>query len=238
MARVAVPDPEVGLEFVGVDRFGGIADGALDEGMDGVLADVGDALDADAAPALDGPGDPRLVVAPVLALLLPADHRLVDLDHANERRAGERIVAHRLADAVAQVPRRLIGDTEGPLELAGADPLLALAHQVDGDEPLPQRKVRAMHNRSRRHAELIVAGPALPLIAVLDLVNRRVAAPDAGHAVRPTDVLQVVAAPLVRIVPIHQGNEVQAIHDSHSEKEETPEASEEHCPECTSIVIA
>ena len=40
MAGVVVSDPEVGLEFVGVDCLGLVSDGAGDEVMQGVLPDV------------------------------------------------------------------------------------------------------------------------------------------------------------------------------------------------------
>ena len=132
--------------------------------MEGVLADVGDALDVDAPPPLDGAGHPVVVVTPVLAMALAAYHRLVHFDHSDQRGSTERVVAHRFADAVAQVPSRLVGDSQGALELVGAHALLALAHEVDGEEPLTERQVRAVHDCVGRHAELVAATPATPKV--------------------------------------------------------------------------
>ena len=65
------PIPMLGLELVGVDRLGLVADVALDEVMDRMLLDVREALYPDAPTALDRARHPVLVVAPVLAPLLP-----------------------------------------------------------------------------------------------------------------------------------------------------------------------
>jgi len=119
-ARVVAPDPEMGLEFVGANRLGVVADVAVNEVVNRALLDVGHPLDANAAPALDRARDPRLFLGPVLAPRPPVDHRLIHLDDTNEGGTGEGIVAHGLADAVAQEPGRAVLDPEGALELVRA----------------------------------------------------------------------------------------------------------------------
>ena len=52
VARVLISNPQVGLQFIGVDGFGFIFDGAVDEVMQGVPPDIGDALDTDVPAAL------------------------------------------------------------------------------------------------------------------------------------------------------------------------------------------
>ncbi len=216
VARVVVSDTDVGPEVVGVDRFSLIPHGALNEGVEGIALHVGDALNADAAPALDGTGHPVLVVAPVLARALAADHRLVHFDHADQRGSAERVVAHRFADAVAQIPGSLVGDVQLPLELIGADALTGIAHEVDGDEPLAERQVGVVHDRARGHAELVAAAPALPLAPALEFIDCHVAAAHARHAMRPADGLQQLSALLVRSKPVKQRNEVNVLHGSDS----------------------
>ena len=129
MAGVSVADANVALEFIGVDRLGLVAHGALDEGMERGLTDVWDALDTDAAAALDGPCYPVLVVPVGAALTLdPATYeRLIYFHDSDQCGAGEGVVTHRFADAVAQVPGRPVGYSEGAVKLVSGYPFLALA---------------------------------------------------------------------------------------------------------------
>ena len=159
MARVVVRDSHVRPKLIGVDRFGRILHCPLDEAMEGVLLDVWDSLQADVPSALNGPGDPCLAntVARTDATATTTDQSLIHFYNPEEGRAGERIVAHGFADAVTQMPSCLVGDSECPLELIGGHALLRFTHEVDGEEPLAKRQVRAVHDRSRRHAELVAA---------------------------------------------------------------------------------
>ncbi len=93
-------------QFVGVDRFGLVANRSPHEIMDGSLLDVENPLLPNPSAALNGPGDPLLIVALVLPFGFPADHGRVKLHDADQRGACEGIVAHHLLDAVAEVPRR------------------------------------------------------------------------------------------------------------------------------------
>ena len=126
MARVFVADPDVRFEIIGVDRFGFVSNGSGDEGMKGLPRHVGDALDTDVSPPLDGPGHPMLVplVGTALALSLAADQSFVHFDDTDQSRAGQWIVAHRLADTVAEVPSRPVSYSDCPVQLVGAHALL------------------------------------------------------------------------------------------------------------------
>ena len=179
MAGVVIADPDVRLEIIGVDRFGFVSNGSGDEGMKGLPLHVGDALDTDVSPSLDGPGHPMLVplVGTALALGFAADQSFVHFDDTDQSGAGQRIVAHRLADTVAEVPSRPVGYSDCPVQLVGAHALLGLAEQIDSGKPLAERQVRVMHDRAGLDAEMVAASDAVPLAPAFDRAHVHIAAP-------------------------------------------------------------
>lgn len=116
-----------------------------------------DDLQANLTVALDSTDDDGLVagVAAPDVLALTTDVGLIDFNDAVEQRLV--VVAHRAADAMTHVPRRLVARPERALKLLGADPLLGLADQVDGEKPLTQRQVRVVEERPCRDRELVAA---------------------------------------------------------------------------------
>ena len=66
-------------------------------------------------------------------------------------------VGHRSTDSVAKIPRSLVGDSEGSLNLMGTHSVAGFTKQICCNEPLPQRQVRVMENCAIRHGKLIVA---------------------------------------------------------------------------------
>ena len=121
---------------------------------------VRDALHTDVSAALDSAGDPSLValVSAALALSLAADQGFVHFDDADQS-VGPVSGSLPMASLypVTEVPSGFVGDAQDALELVGAHALLGLAHEVNGQEPLAERKVGIMHDRSGRHAELVAA---------------------------------------------------------------------------------
>ena len=106
---------------------------------------------------------------------LPAHVRLSHLHDPAQRLRVYRF--HRGADAMAEVPGRLVGDAERPLDLVRAHPLLGLAEQVDAQKPLPQGQVRVIENRPRRDRKLVPASIAVELVPLRNLRGfRRLAA--------------------------------------------------------------
>ena len=91
-----------------------------------------------------------------------ANESLVNLDTAA---AGtERIqsaLAHSFADTVRQEPCRLVLDLKDAVQLVGADTLFAGAHEVDGLQPLRQRQVAFLEDRTNADRELLAAVGAL-----------------------------------------------------------------------------
>jgi hypothetical protein len=70
---------------------------------------------------------------------------------------GGAIVAHSLTDAMRQKPRALVGHTQHAVQLMGAHALLAGAEKVNGQEPLMDRDMAALHHRARAARELVAA---------------------------------------------------------------------------------
>ena len=198
MARVVVGDPEVGLKLVGVNGLGVGPRVPGDERVERGPLDVGDGLDTHLAATLDGSGDPRLAdaVSGTCPAPLAADQRLIHLDNTKQGRPAREISPHGRPDTMAQVPRGLVGDADGPLDLVRADALLRLANQVDRHEPLPERKVRVVEDGPRGDAEAVAAPVAIELVAGADLRDGHVAAARASNRPRPAQLLKIFAASL------------------------------------------
>ena len=65
--------------------------------------------------------------------------------------------------AVTHEPSRFVcAEIEHPLELKGAESLLAGAHNMDGVHPLLEIDMRALKDSTHRDGELIPANPAFP----------------------------------------------------------------------------
>ena len=91
-----------------------------------------------------------LAFSPVLSanvgfvhLDLPGEHFLLALDH-------------RGADAVAEIPCRLVAHAERTLNLAGRHSFLGFAQQERCEKPFRKRQVRVVKNCASGHSELVV----------------------------------------------------------------------------------
>ena len=215
MARVRVRDTEVGFQFIRVDGFG-IGPGVPgDKRVKRGPLDVWDSLDTDLSTALDGSGDPRL--AGPDAALLTADKGFVHFDDTEESGAASDGALHGRPDPVAQVPRRLVGDANRSLDLVRADALLRLTNQVDGDEPLPERKVRVIEDGSRGNAESVAAPVTVELVPSLDLGDGQVPAPGATNFVGPAQLFEVLPAGIFVAEPLDKRDQIDiggVDHDS------------------------
>ena len=157
---VAIFNPHVGLQLIGVNRLSLILNCSMDEIMESVTLDIGDALDSDlSAVPLDGTGHPCLAFLATRSdvAFLSTDQGFIHFHDPKQGRSLKGIVSHGLTDAVAQIPGCLVCDSQGSVELIGAHALFGFAHQVDRQEPLAQWKVGVVHDGSRRDAELIAA---------------------------------------------------------------------------------
>ena len=208
MAGVMILDSKVKLQFVGVDRFSLVFDGAVDEVVQGVAANVRDSLKTNLSAALDRASHPSFVFAgtPACTLRLPTNKRFVNFYDAEQRGSVKAVIPHRGADAMTEIPSSTVGHSKRPLKLKGRHAFLGLAHEVDRRKPLSQRKVGIVHDSSCRHAELIAATEAIPLRASLDPAHVHVSTTDAGHAVRPSNGFQMLSAICVIGEAVKQGD--------------------------------
>ena len=122
---------------------------------------AGDVEGTHIAATLDKGNDAVLVLAAALRdlhALLVAVIGLVnfnDLARAAEL-AGRRCL-HRLTDAVAHEPGRLVGHAKNALKLLAADALFGRANQVRGVNPLMKGNLGILENGAYGHAELCTA---------------------------------------------------------------------------------
>ena len=202
MAGVMILDTDIGLQLVRIDRLGLVLHCALDEVMKGLAPNVRNALNAELPAALDGSSDPLLVplISVPLALLLAADQGFIHLDNAHQRRTFKGVISHRLTNAVAKVPSRPVGGSEGFLQLVCRYPFLRYAHEVDRHEPFAEGKAGIVHDGSTRHGKLISATVALVLIALRNFADAHIAAPSTGNAIGPANFLNGIAAFVIAFV--------------------------------------
>src|SRR4029077_20281065 len=66
---------------------------------------------------------------------------------------------------------RLVAAAEDLSQPERRHPTRRLGHEVDAEEPLPEREVRAVEERARRDAELVLARVALPARARVEPVQ-------------------------------------------------------------------
>ena len=125
------------------------------------------------------------------------DISLVNFDNPAKLPAELRIVPHGKPNPMRHIPSSLVrADLQIPLKLKGGYPFLRRTNQIDGKEPLHQRKVRVMKNSADGYGVLIPAVYALiqePFFAGfplgLKLHDPLLVALGAGQPFRPTDAL-------------------------------------------------
>ena len=105
---------------------------------------------------------------------------------------------------MTEIPSRLVGDSQGPLDLECGDSLLGLTHQVDGNEPLAKRQVGIVHDGTCRDGELITTGVAVELPTIFNLGHTEGTAPKAGHSIGPAQLLKQFPTLGVGVEIIHK----------------------------------
>ena len=211
--RVVILNPHVGLEFIGVNGLSLILDGSTNEIVKGPPPDIRDALDSDlSAVPLDGSGDPgfsfltsRSDIAP-----LSAYHCFIHFHDTEEGGSNKGIVAHRLSDAVTQIPSRSVSHSKSPVKLVGRDTFLGFAHKVNCQEPLSKGKVGIMHDSSRSDREFIPAILAPPLM-LSSFGHPQTSAPGASYPIGPPQFFQGVGTGFIAAETINNGDQ---IHES------------------------
>lgn len=216
---VGVRNAHVGAEFIGIERLGFVLGDGLHKGVNGFLADVGDVTEPNLAPTLKRTSDPdpltggnthRLPPMPTKAFA-GGQHRLVQFDDAEQGRAGVKGL-HRFPDAVAEMPRGLVGGAKGPTELVRAHGLLALDHEVRASEPLPQRKLGVVEDGARGDGEAAPAVVAVELVPGGDAGDGHRRALGADRvAVEPAELFQVVPAHVIGVEAVNHVDQVRGL---------------------------
>ena len=112
--------------------------------------------------SLAGPDLP-LRLFQVAILILAANVGFINLNLAHELRKA--FILHRRADSMTHEPSSpVVAASNLPMDLQGANSLLALAHQVDDLEPSGQRVVRIFEDRFRDYREAIAIAPTAILV--------------------------------------------------------------------------
>ncbi len=205
MARVVIRDPQVRLQFVGVDRFGLVLYRAADEVVQSVTPHVRNALKPNLAPALDRASNPSFVFAGTTAytLRLAAHKGFVHFHDPEQCGAVKAVVPHCFPDAVTEIPCRAVGHAQRPTKLVRRHAFLRFAHEVDCEKPFTDRQVGVVHDRSRSHRELMLAGSALELMLHRKLEHVHIAAAHTCNSSRPPQTLKSAKALFVGAEFVH-----------------------------------
>lgn len=166
-AMVGVVPAEVAIDSGVIGHQAALAVGVLLQNpMDGRAGDVGNVERADAALALHKRNN-RKGRAGACQLLgtVAGDVSLIglhDLPSATKRRGEDvMLVNHGFTDAMSEEPCGLHGALQHPLDLAGADALLAGAHQMNDLQPQVKWQMGRLEDGPLANGELPFAGIAL-----------------------------------------------------------------------------
>ncbi len=151
---------------------------------------------------------PSITMANMAALT--ADIGFIDFNRAAQ---GSGInVLHRLADAMTEKPSRAIGaEGERALHLASGDALLALRHQVNREEPFPDREMAVVEDRAASNRKLILARITTILLTVLNRRNVIGVAARAFDAIWPAKLFQFFAGLVATGKFLYQFDEVHVV---------------------------
>jgi hypothetical protein len=124
-----------------------------------------------------------------------ADIRFVNLDLTVQH--GFVALRHCCPDAMAQIPRRLIGDSKCTFNLIRTHSFAGFHQQHHGEKPRLKRKMRIVKNRLGHYTKLVAALAALKLALSSKLTDLLALAADAFHAVGPAQLFEQFAAAVV-----------------------------------------
>lgn len=119
-----------------------------------VLVEVRRRDEMQATAALPNAHDWRVFLPLVRILCVTADIHLINFHGALE---FVLCLFHCFADAVTEIPRRLIRQAEHSLDLVCRNPLARFGNQISDEKPFREREMRVMEDRSYGHGELIAA---------------------------------------------------------------------------------
>ena len=158
--RVVIGDAVIAVPLIRANHLRVVMGKLLDEAMQRLPISLQDSTHTDIAAPFDNACNNGFIgkIGPFpvsLSASLPPNVGFVYFDNSTELLRLR--FRHGSADTMAEIPRRLIRNSESTLHLIRGNSLFGFNSQVDGDKPLSQRQVRIMEDRSRCHRELIAA---------------------------------------------------------------------------------
>lgn len=150
LRRVEVVDGR----FIGHDNVAGLVHVASNDVVDRLVVDLVSVDEVQVTTSFANADHRSLVTPPLGTLGFPADVHLINFDRPGKLMVG---FGHRGPDTMAQIPRRLIADSERALDLVRRHPLAALAEQVGAQKPLPEVQMGIVEDRSCSDGELVMA---------------------------------------------------------------------------------
>lgn len=160
MLGIVILNAEVGRVLVRVNPLRIRLSGLSNEFPNNLLAWVLAALlslHSDRSATLDCSDNHSLVseVGAESPMLFAANPGLIHFDRATQFCRAN--LLHGLADAMAEIPSRLVAHGQRALELVGGHTLLGFGHQIGSEKPFPERQMRIVEYGSSGRAELVGA---------------------------------------------------------------------------------
>lgn len=144
----------VELRFVRHDHVHSLVHVSGDDLVNLVLIQVRGRDEVKVSATLTDAHDGRVLLPLVRVLGMASDVHLVNFNCALEFVVR---FFHSFADAMAEVPRRLVRDAKHSFDLIRGDALARFRNQVGHKKPLRQRQMRVVEDRSYGRGELIMA---------------------------------------------------------------------------------
>ena len=150
----------IGVEVIGEKNVHILTDIFVDELLQRAALYILRMEEAKIAAALTDADDDLFVGQPVFfSDGFSADISLIHFDFAAEHRPIG--LHHSCADSMAEIPCRLVANSERALNLASGDSFFRFAEEQRSREPFKEFEMRVIEDGARRHRELIVAALAI-----------------------------------------------------------------------------
>src|SRR5205823_1439288 len=194
MLRVGVLNSPISGHFIGINRFRIWRGVIMDKLVKRRLVSLGNNLQTNLARSLDCSDCDSLVplVATTHPSNLSANIGFIHFYNAAQKLAVN--LAHGSADAMAEIPSRLVSHAKRPLDLQCRHAFLRFRHEVNGNKPLRERKVCIVKDGSACYRELIATCVAVVLVTLRDCRNAFRLAARTSHAFRPPQGGQLLSA--------------------------------------------
>jgi hypothetical protein len=203
-----VERPRIDSGFVGQNHFHMAANIGVDNLLHGLGLRILSSNQTQIAVALSDANNYLRFVLPTPAALLARNIGFVNLDRAAQ--LFRRYLQHGRPDTMAEIPRRLVADSERALNLAGGHSLFGFAEQVRRKEPFSQGQMRIVKDGAGRCAELVVAGVTIVLRAIGNRCGRLFTT-RAGNTLAPAQCLDIAAAGFVIPKLFNQVYEIDSV---------------------------